>query len=101
MNMHVNRPETGSETIPPALQTALRTLAKLRLEARDEIERLLTFLDESDPYVMTECEPDLTGYSTGMDGREGDSADDEPSLGWTVLGTIGSDADLELEEVSV
>jgi hypothetical protein len=51
--------------------TALETLARLRKEARAEIERLIDFLDVSDPYLQNEAEPD----------GEGDDSDDEPSLG--------------------
>lgn len=35
---------------------ALRNLARVRREARDEIGRLIQFLGASDPYVMTELE---------------------------------------------
>ena len=48
---------------------ALITLARLRRQARDEIDRLIRFLDESD------LDPDLEN-----------SGDDEPSLGWCVNG---------------
>lgn len=47
-------------------------LARLRKEARAEIHRLITFLDQSDPYVMTELEE--------QDERE-EGGDSEPSLG--------------------
>jgi hypothetical protein len=47
-------------------EKALRRLAKLRRKASDEIERLLAFLDASDPYAATELE---------------DSIDDEPHDG--------------------
>jgi len=50
---------------------AIATLQRLRREARDEIARLIQFLDHSDPYVMTELEDD--------DEREPET--DEPSLG--------------------
>ncbi|MCS3503757.1 hypothetical protein M2189_006726 [Bradyrhizobium japonicum] len=49
----------------------IATLQKLRREARNEIARLIQFLDQSDPYVMTELEDD--------DEREPEEA--EPSLG--------------------
>jgi hypothetical protein len=55
-----------------ARETALRNLAKLRKEASAEINRLIAFLDASDPYVMTELEDE--------DDRE-DIGDSEPSLG--------------------
>lgn len=37
---------------------ALSDLARLRKEASAEIERLIVFLDATDPYVMTEFEID-------------------------------------------
>ena len=53
-------------------------------------------MDQSDDCVMTEREPSLSGFSKGMDDREGDDcdledqhdaeedrSDCEPSLGWT------------------
>ncbi|WP_407174555.1 hypothetical protein [Bradyrhizobium sp. STM 3562] len=53
---------------------AISTLRRLRREARDEICRLIRFLDESDPYVMTELEDDDSSLF-----EEG--GDSEPSLG--------------------
>jgi hypothetical protein len=54
---------------------ALKRAARLRQKAADEIERLLAFLDASDPYTATEPEE-------AVDDRpcDGDS-DAEPSLG--------------------
>jgi len=84
---------------------SLRTLRRLRTRARDEISRLIQFLDLSDPYVMTELEDvddreevgdtepslgsldrlvDQTRWGGGCSGdtdAELDTADDEPSLG--------------------
>jgi hypothetical protein len=51
---------------------ALRTLARLRREAAAEIERLLAFLDASEP------DPDLEEDHTAEEEPDG-----EPSLGWT------------------
>jgi hypothetical protein len=53
------------------LQT-IRTLGRLRREARDEISRLIQFLDASDEYVMSELEEEDERESVG---------DEEPSLG--------------------
>lgn len=53
-------------------ENALHDLARLRKEARAEIDRLIQFLDQSDTYVVTELEED--------DERE-DGGDAEPSLG--------------------
>jgi hypothetical protein len=98
MNMHVNRPKTGNATIPSGLlqqerdrQTALKTIARLRREAAEEIEKLLNFLDASDQYVTTELENDGdqndASYPTSgshcahpMEDDEEDGTETEPSL---------------------
>ncbi|PSO31735.1 hypothetical protein [Bradyrhizobium sp. MOS002] len=54
-------------------QKTLRRLSKLREKASAEIERLISFLDASDDYVVAELEDD--GYD------EDDGTHDEPSLG--------------------
>jgi len=50
-------------------QDIFRAIGRLRKEARDEIDRLIRFLDETDNHM--ELEPE----------DEADDADDEPSLG--------------------
>ena len=67
----------------------------IRRAIEDEIERLIALLDLVDP------DPDLEPYladgaelSDGGD-REGDTSDDEYSLGWTRTGAFGSGEDLE------
>jgi hypothetical protein len=103
----------------PALQelarrTAIHTLSRLRKEASAEIERLLAFLDASDPYVTTELEeqvddgpidedelePSFCGVTAGerklnlaslgdeleADYGHGQDANDEPSLGSVAVG---------------
>src|SRR5579871_3627068 len=87
-----------------ARETALQNLQRLRREARGEIDRLLAFLDQSDPYVMTELEEEDDREDVGdiewslgfLDGvmnqehlswglredLEQDGSDDEPSLGF-------------------
>jgi hypothetical protein len=54
-------------------ERALRRAAKLRRKASDEIDRLLAFLDASDPYVATELEQE--------DGNDEPEGHDELSLG--------------------
>jgi hypothetical protein len=54
-------------------ERALRRVAKLRRKASDEIDRLLAFLDASDPYVATELEQE--------DGNDEPEGHDELSLG--------------------
>jgi hypothetical protein len=74
-------------------EQAFQAIGRLRKEARDEIDRLIRFLDDTDNHM--EREPDLgwperfaqCGNAGGADDREGepehaeDGADDEPSLG--------------------
>lgn len=113
-------------SIPPGLArqehqrlSLLRRLAKAREKAAAEIERLITFLDDTDVYVLTELEgdpcddgepseddePSLCGISVdavaGYCGRwsfsdlELEEGNDEPSLGWTIDGVLGGHRDLE------
>jgi hypothetical protein len=62
-----------------------RRLARLRRKASDEIERLLEFLDASDPYAATEIEIAIDDGPCDTDELEADhdhgEADYEPSLG--------------------
>ncbi|WP_027057399.1 hypothetical protein [Mesorhizobium loti] len=56
----------------------------VRHSIEDEIERLISLLDLTEP--DPDCEPWLAGGAevVGKNDREGDASDDEPSLGWTV-----------------
>ena len=67
----------------------------VRRAIEDEIERLILLLDlvEPDP----DLEPCLAGgvEVVGTDDREGDTSDDEWSLGWTRTGAFGLGEDLE------
>lgn len=67
---------------------ALQRLHSLRKEASDEIDRLLGFLDASDPYVTTELEDQIDDGpcdDSELDGPENDEDEDsdpaEPALG--------------------
>jgi hypothetical protein len=55
-------------------ERALKRLAKLRTKASAEIERLIAFLDASDPYAATELED-------AIDDEPHDSDELEPALG--------------------
>ena len=62
-SVHSTPPTNTSSNNPLGLarqqrerERALRRVAKLRRKASDEIDRLLAFLDASDPYVSTELE---------------------------------------------
>jgi hypothetical protein len=56
----------------------------VRRSIEDEIERLISLLDLAEP--DPDFEPWLAGGAevVGINDREGDASDDEPSLGWTV-----------------
>ncbi|BAL10569.1 MULTISPECIES: hypothetical protein [Bradyrhizobium] len=67
-------------------EKTLQRLARLRKKASAEIDRLIAFLDASDPYVMTELEDDISADLEDEDPAEDDDPaendlDDEPSLG--------------------
>jgi hypothetical protein len=73
-----------------AREKALRRLARLRRRAAAEIDRLIAFLDASDPFVMNELEEecdDEGAQREGGGGEEGcedegaDRSDYEPPLG--------------------
>jgi bacterioferritin (cytochrome b1) len=50
-----------------------RAIGKLRMDARDEIDRLIRFLDKTDDYVSRELEQE--------DGNDEPEGHEEPSLG--------------------
>jgi hypothetical protein len=64
--------QTGLALQEAARLESIQTLARMRREARDEISRLIQFLDASDQYVMTELEDEA-----GLE----DGGESEPSLG--------------------
>jgi hypothetical protein len=79
---------------------SIHTLQRMRREAMDEISRLIQFLDQSDPYVMTELEDN--------DDRE-EGGDSEPWLGsfdrmvnqeksWRAIGAADLDAELDTSD---
>jgi hypothetical protein len=68
----VNAVQSGLARQEAARADNIQSLCRLRREARDEISRLIQFLDDSDEYVMTEFEED---------GELEDVGDSEPSLG--------------------
>jgi hypothetical protein len=106
MQTTIERPAWPLDSMPEHLaiqmqerQTALKTLARLRREARDEIDRLIRFLDESDldpDLEDTNDQEDENEHGTELDAGELDRSDDEPSLGWTVAGEFGARQDREL-----
>ena len=71
--------ETGLAIQQRERETTLRDLARLRKEASAEIERLLVFMDASDPYASAELEENGDEDEDSDPGEDG--ADDEPSLG--------------------
>lgn len=81
-----------------ARQEALRTVALLRRQARDEIEKLIAFLDASDGYTTTELEEavDDTGCDEDTD-REGSlgSSNAVDQTRWLNAGSHDLDAEDE------
>lgn len=59
-------------------ETTLRNLATLRKQARDEIDRLIAFLDVSDEYAMTELEDQVDDGPCDCNELEISEGDDEP-----------------------
>ena len=94
--------ETGLAIQQRERETALQEVARLRKEASAEIERLLAFLDASDPYAPTELEEngDEADAAYPEGGRQygrlspneddEDTGDAEPSLGSSGHGQAGS-----------
>jgi hypothetical protein len=60
-----------------------QAIGRLRKEARDEIDRLIRFLDETDNHMAIDCEPEDEGDDSELE--DDDPAEDdgtaEPSLG--------------------
>jgi hypothetical protein len=59
---------------PVTPEEAFQAIGRLRKEARDEIDRLIRFLDRTDDYVSRELQDEA-------DANLREEADDEPSLG--------------------
>jgi hypothetical protein len=63
MNLHT-KPPAGPQEAPLYLRTDVspeeifKAIGRLRKEARDEIDRLIRFLDKTDDYVSRELEQD-------------------------------------------
>ncbi|MDB5563753.1 MAG: hypothetical protein JWP84_319 [Tardiphaga sp.] len=64
-------------------ETLFQAIGRLRKEAADEIDRLLAFLDttEPDPDLEPSLGASYGGSGAGGDDRELDDENDEPSLG--------------------
>lgn len=93
MNMHTPRPAPVQGAIPSGLQHqqqarrhALDNLRRLRREARDQIEALIQFLDDSDLDHDLEDgaddEPDAGSEREEENEHCDGFAESEPSLGW-------------------
>lgn len=96
---------------PVTPEDAFRSIGRLRKEARDEIDRLIGFLDNTDDYVSRELEDEVDAGPIDTDEleiSEGDDEDDgtrEPSLGSIAPAStdqtrwaIGSRSDRELDD---
>src|SRR5581483_7679648 len=90
MDQPLERPAESAGVISDQLaaqertrQKAIRRVSKLRQKASAEIERLILFLDASDPYVMTELEDASEGEGETCEDEGADIENDgEPSLGF-------------------
>ncbi|PPQ20526.1 hypothetical protein CV770_03890 [Bradyrhizobium sp. AC87j1] len=69
---------------------ALGRLAGLREKAAAEIERLMAFLDASDPYASTELEDQVDDHPCDDSELDRDESDDEPSLGSHEITSAGA-----------
>ena len=58
-------------------EEVFQAIGRLRKDARDEIDRLIRFLDKTDSYMFRELEDSVD------DNPQGDEGEAEPSLGWT------------------
>lgn len=81
-------------------EKALKRVAKLRRRASDEIERLLAFLDASDPYATSELEDSIDdgpiddSELDGPENHEDEESDPaEPSLGSGAVGEWSTQAE--------
>jgi hypothetical protein len=123
-NTSANDPPGGPENPQDSLylptdispEEVFQAIGRLRKEARDEIDRLIRFLDESDNHMAIEdCAVDddpcddneLDGSDVDGEGEDDEESEpDEPSLGsgggvsqtyWAAQGT-GARADVDLED---
>lgn len=62
---------------PVTPEEIFQAIGRLRKEARDEIDRLIRFLDSTENHMAIDCEPEDEGDDCELE----DGADDEPSLG--------------------
>jgi hypothetical protein len=58
-------------------EKVFQAIGRLRKEARDEVDRLISFLDKTDDYMFRELEDSVDDHPHGDEGEA------EPSLGWT------------------
>jgi hypothetical protein len=62
-------------------EEVFQAIGRLRREARDEIDRLIRFLDKTDSYMFRELEDAVDDGPVDTDELEIGEGDDEPSLG--------------------
>lgn len=89
---------------PVTPEQAFQAIGRLRKEARDEIDRLIRFLDKTDVYASGELEDSIDDHPHDEE-TDDNGEDNEPSLGsvgdvhfdqgrWA----LGSACDLELDD---
>ena len=67
-------------------------IGRLRKNARDEIDRLVRFLDTTDDYVSRELEDEIDGVACDSDELEVSEGDDEPDSDGS-LGSLDGQSD--------
>lgn len=86
MNTHTNLP-AGPQDAPLCFRTDVfpdeifKAIGRLRKEARDEIDRLLRFLDDTENHMEMEPEDEGDDSELEDDDPAENDLDDEPSLG--------------------
>jgi len=81
MNVPIGTPGESQDSLylptDVSPEEVFQAIGRLRKEARDEIDRLIGFLDATDDYVSRELEDSVD------DNPQSDEGEAEPSLGWT------------------
>jgi hypothetical protein len=90
MNTHVPppaEPQDASVYVPTDAtpEELFQAIGRLRKDARDEIHRLIQFLDKTDDYVSRELEDAVDDGPCDDNELEAGDGDDEPSLGSHVM----------------
>jgi hypothetical protein len=78
---------------PITPEEIFRAIGRLRKEARDEIDRLIRFLDETENHMAIDCEPEDEGDDSELE--DDDPAEDD-GLAEPALGSLDQHDDQEI-----